>query len=64
MPCLDAHALTSDPDGLAFLRDVLNQKAPRARRTLAMTSAADAVVRSEPMPTPMPRRRRPRSTEG
>ena len=63
MPCLDAQALTSDPDGLAFLRDVLNQKAPRVRRTVAMTSAADPVVRSEPVPARKSRRRASRPVE-
>ena len=55
MPVLDAKALKTDPEGLAFLRDVLNQGSRRAAdERKAKAKAADPSPRAPASPQQAP----------
>ncbi len=52
MPHLNADALTSDEDGLAFLRDVLNETAETRRISFVTTAPGPSTSNMPPPPGP------------
>ena len=56
MPHLDANALESDPEGMAFLRDVLGK--PRSLSGTATTALAELLANTKSLPKPLQDSRR------